>query len=193
MSRMCPGCKREIDDNARFCPFCATFTGEKKKEKKKSRVGSIIGGVSGAVVLGGIALAVLAFDAFGIFKNEPEHLTGTGDKLFNLSLSPAKSGDKWGYIDRSGKFVIKPQFDCAYPFDENINGTAAVSNENGYGFINDKGEFTIAVITDFRSLRQRTDICCMLTAREERHTIISILHTPSRFVTGRIIPLHILL
>ena len=143
MSRMCPGCKREIDDNARFCPFCATFTGEKKKEKKKSRVGSIIGGVSGAVVLGGIALAVLAFDAFGIFKNEPEHLTGTGDKLFNLSLSPAKSGDKWGYIDRSGKFVIKPQFDCAYPFDENINGTAAVSNENGYGFINDKGEFTI--------------------------------------------------
>ena len=42
-----------------------------------------------------------------------------------------------------GKFVISPQFDCAYPFDENVNGNAAVSNESGYGFINNKGEFTV--------------------------------------------------
>lgn len=143
MSRMCPKCKREIDENVKFCPFCAAFTGEKEETKKKNHIGAIIGGIAGAVVLGGAAVAVFAFDVFGLFNNEPEILYGTGDKLFNLSLSPAKSGDKWGYIGKDGKFRIEPQFDCAYPFDENANGTAAVSNGSGYGFINDRGKFTV--------------------------------------------------
>ena len=104
MSRMCPKCKREIDENVKFCPFCAAFTGENEEQKKKSRIGAIIGGIAGAVVLGGAAVAVFAFDIFGVLKNEPEILYGTGDKLFNLSLSPAKSGDKWGYIGKDGKF-----------------------------------------------------------------------------------------
>ena len=142
MNKTCPNCKREIDGNVKFCPFCAAFAGEEEKEKKKSHIGAIIGGAVGVLALG-TAAAVFAFDVPGIFGKETETLYGTGDKLFNLSLSPAKSGDKWGYIGKDGKFRIKPQFDCAYPFDENANGTAAVSNGYGYGFINDKGEFTV--------------------------------------------------
>ena len=143
MSKMCPKCKREIDENVKFCPFCAAFTGEKNDEKKKSRIGVIVGSIAGAAVIGSAAVAVFAFDIFGIFENESEALYGSGEKLFNMSLSPAKSGDKWGYIGKDGKFKIEPQFDCAYQFDENVNGNAAVSNESGYGFINDKGEFTV--------------------------------------------------
>ncbi len=143
MSKVCPNCKREIDEDLKFCPFCAAFTGDKNDQKKKSRIGVIIGGIAGAAVIGGAAVAVFAFDIFGIFQNTPEVLYGSGEKLFNMSLSPAKSGDKWGYIGEDGKFRIEPQFDCAYPFDENVNGNAAVSNESGYGFINSKGEFTV--------------------------------------------------
>ena len=143
MSKMCPKCKREIDENIKFCPFCAAFTGDKNDEKKKSRIGVIVGSIAGAAVICGAAVAVFAFDIFGIFENESETLYGSGEKLFNISLSPAKSGDKWGYIGKDGKFKIEPQFDCAYPFDENVNGNAAVSNESGYGFINNKGEFTV--------------------------------------------------
>lgn len=143
MSRMCPKCKREIDENVKFCPFCAAFTGDKIDQKKKSRIRAIIGGIAGAAVICGAAVAVFAFDIFGLSKNEPEALYGSGEKLFNMSLSPAKSGDKWGYIGKDGKFKIEPQFNCAYPFDENVNGNAAVSNESGYGFINNKGEFTV--------------------------------------------------
>ncbi len=40
---------------------------------------------------------------------------GTSDKLF-----PVVQGGKWGYIDRTGKIVIKPQFDGAYPFYEGV-------------------------------------------------------------------------
>ena len=93
MSRTCPKCKREIDENIKFCPFCAAFTGDKNDQKKKSRIGAIIGGIAGAVVIGSAAVAVFAFDIFGIFENESETLYGSGEKLFNMSLLPAISGD----------------------------------------------------------------------------------------------------
>ena len=141
MSRMCPYCKHEINDNAKFCPFCAAFTGEKEKEKKKSRAGLIIGGVSGAVVLGGAALAVLVFDVFGIFKNEPEHLTGTGDKLFIQSITPVCIDGKWGYADKDGNTEVKPQYTAAYAFNEDINDVAPAAVDGKFGYIRKDGEF----------------------------------------------------
>lgn len=56
---------------------------------------------------------------------------------------------KVGYIDKTGKFVIEPQFTLAYPFNE--SGIAMVSNGEGsefsseprVGYINTKGEIVI--------------------------------------------------
>lgn len=56
MSKICPNCKREIDENVKFCPFCAAFTGETPQEKKKSPVGAIIGGAAGVLALGACCL-----------------------------------------------------------------------------------------------------------------------------------------
>lgn len=58
---------------------------------------------------------------------------------------------KSGYIDKTGKFVIAPQFELAYPFNE--SGIAMVSNgESGkylgeilVGYINTKGEIVIPI------------------------------------------------
>jgi hypothetical protein len=36
------------------------------------------------------------------------------------ALYPVLQGSKWGYIDRTGKIIIKPQYDGAYPFHEGI-------------------------------------------------------------------------
>jgi WG repeat protein len=44
---------------------------------------------------------------------------------------------KFGYIDPSGRTLIKPQFDRAYPFAE---GVAAVGVGNKSGFINASGK-----------------------------------------------------
>lgn len=35
-------------------------------------------------------------------------------------LLPIQQGGKWGYINRSGEVVIKPQFDSAEPFAEGL-------------------------------------------------------------------------
>lgn len=47
---------------------------------------------------------------------------------------------KWGYVDSSGEFVIKPQFDEALPFKENL---AAVKIDGLWGYINNTGSVCI--------------------------------------------------
>jgi tetratricopeptide (TPR) repeat protein len=60
--------------------------------------------------------------------------------------------DNYGYIDKTGKVVIAPQYDAARPFR---NGLAAVSvrGEKGWGFVNQTGETVIkpqfAFVRDF--------------------------------------------
>ena len=57
---------------------------------------------------------------------------------------------KWGYINKSGEFVITPQFDGAASFK---NGLAPVSigdlDTGKYGYINERGEFVATPQFDF--------------------------------------------
>jgi len=59
----------------------------------------------------------------------------------NIKLFPVKSGERWGYIDRSGKEVIAPQFAKAECFHE---GLAVVTDDSGKsGFIDESGNYKI--------------------------------------------------
>ena len=42
-------------------------------------------------------------------------------------------GDRWGYIDKSGKLVINPQFDNARPFSLDL---APVQVGSAWGYVN---------------------------------------------------------
>jgi hypothetical protein len=53
---------------------------------------------------------------------------------------PCGNGRQWGYIDASGQFMIKPQFDAAQDFSE---GLAAVQIGEKWGFIDQKGKIVI--------------------------------------------------
>ena len=55
---------------------------------------------------------------------------------FTDNLAPARVGSKWGYIDRSGNFVIPPQFEDAHQV---IDGLAEVKSGGGTGVINSTG------------------------------------------------------
>ena len=59
----------------------------------------------------------------------------------NLKLIPVKTGEKWGYVNKAGKYIINPQFAEASSIE---NGLALVQTMDGkYGFINEKGKFVI--------------------------------------------------
>ncbi len=58
----------------------------------------------------------------------------------DTSLIPTEQGDKWGFIDHKGTWVINPQFDRADWFRD---GLARVYSAGKYGFIDTKGTYKI--------------------------------------------------
>lgn len=141
MSKICPNCKREIDENVKFCPFCASFTGGTPQEKKKSPVGAIIGGAVGILTLGAASLAVFVFDVFGMYGDKAETFYGTGDKLFIQSVTPVCIDGKWGYADKDGQTTLKPQYTAAYAFNEDTSDVVSVAVDGKFGYIKKDGEF----------------------------------------------------
>lgn len=63
----------------------------------------------------------------------------------DVELFPVSQGGKWGYIDKSGSLVIKPQYDMAWDFSE---GLASVQVGMKRGYIDDKGAMVIATQYD---------------------------------------------
>ena len=55
-------------------------------------------------------------------------------------LTPARTGGKSGFMDRTGRMIIAPKFDRVDNFSE---GLAAASVNNKYGFIDPSGKFII--------------------------------------------------
>jgi hypothetical protein len=59
-------------------------------------------------------------------------------QIGNTPLKPAEQGNKWGYVDSTGTFLIRPQFDSADPFSD---GVAEIELNNRFGFIDTSGRF----------------------------------------------------
>lgn len=101
---------------------------ELKKESKKRNIRLL------ALVVGILLLATIA--AFVYVKNMPLE-----KQTIDYKLIPVLSGEKWGYIDHKGRYVVNPQFtDCSLFSD----GLALVRASNGnVGYINSKGKYVI--------------------------------------------------
>jgi hypothetical protein len=61
------------------------------------------------------------------------------------SLFPYKKDKSYGYIDKSGKVIITPQFDKTYEF---IDGLGRVKKGPKIGFVNSDGKIVIPIIYD---------------------------------------------
>ena len=64
-----------------------------------------------AITLLILFLGAAAFNLSGYAQGEPQ-VTG--------QLLPVRVGGKWGYIGKSGKVVIAPQYDYATPFSSDL-------------------------------------------------------------------------
>lgn len=101
------------------------------------------------------------FDSSGLAKIQRDDGTGNHDTMcytnktgtligcemesiyFNedAKIGIFKQNDKYGYMDISGKVLIKAMFDEAESFDK--HDMALVKNRNGWGYINKTGDFAI--------------------------------------------------
>jgi hypothetical protein len=52
-------------------------------------------------------------------------------------VSRVQVGEKWGYLDKTGKIVIAPQFRRAFDFS---GGIAEVSTDKGWAYIGKSGK-----------------------------------------------------
>ncbi|MDR0829255.1 MAG: WG repeat-containing protein, partial [Prevotellaceae bacterium] len=59
----------------------------------------------------------------------------------DLKLIPVKSGEKWGYINKKGEYVINPQFQDAGFFCDGV--AKVVSSDGKTGYINEDGKYAI--------------------------------------------------
>jgi hypothetical protein len=67
-------------------------------------------------------------------------MEGAEGSYFSEGLMPQVKDGKWGYINKSFEFVIRPQFDWAESFSE---GRAVVKIGTKWGFIDKSGEVVI--------------------------------------------------
>ena len=73
-------------------------------------------------------------------QNTNTSIEESNDSLNELALAPASIGDKEGYIDKKGDWVIEPKYDAAYCFQD---GIAVVGVNNKYGLIDKKGNWIV--------------------------------------------------
>ena len=78
-------------------------------------------------------ISVMVFACISVFAE------GDGEKD---NLIPVMLNDKWGYIDRTGKFVVEPQFDRVFWFTE--NGWALIERNGKSGYIDRTGKIIIS-------------------------------------------------
>lgn len=85
--------------------------------------------------LSALALAILLSNTLGSCSGG----SGNGSDL-NTNLLPVKVGEKWGYVNQKGEYIINPQFDAVTPF---TNGRARVIVNDKYGYIDEKGTYVV--------------------------------------------------
>ena len=111
------------NENSNTVTTDAVTGGNEKTKKGKSKIAIIVGGVVGGVIILGLVLFFFVFA-----------------KTCDLLIPVSNDGERWGFINREGEFIINPQFESADFFSD---GLARVRSGGRMGYINKRGEFVI--------------------------------------------------
>lgn len=110
-------------------------------------------------------------------------------KVDNGGLYPINVGGKFGFMDRTGKTVITPQFDETYGFSE---GHAAVRIGTKFGYVNTKGVVTITPqftdVRNFRYGRATVKLCCGPWQESKTDDRYGIIDEEGKYVSSPTFP-----
>jgi len=136
----CSKCGREIPERSKFCSYCgAELASEAKELIPKGH------GWSKTIIIPLIVIVGILLCAFAFFKLIKPAVSSKGQKEELATLIPYRAGDKWGYCDWNKKLVIKPTYEIADCFREDL---ARVLLNKKWGFIDRKGRMVIEPIYD---------------------------------------------
>ena len=129
-----------------------------------------------------IAAAVVVFAAAGYWwMNRPPGRY----RPDNGGLYPINVNGKYGFMDRSGKTVIAPQFDATYGFSE---GLGSVKIGTKWGYINTKGVVAITPqfddVRDFRYGRATVKLCCGIWYQANANNRYGVIDRDGKYVSS---------
>ena len=119
-----------------------TNPGVQQPPKKKGKAGIIIGAIAAVLVIIAAIIAIISFAT----PSEEKEAKKKIDAMFNPdNLIKVKSGDKYGYIDTEGKFVINAIYEEASDFIGDFAVVRAEVEVDGlkkvvYQIIDEKGK-----------------------------------------------------
>jgi len=87
---------------------------------------------------GGTRSKILLLGAAGVYVLGLCCRYGQSSRGSAVPLFPVKQGGRWGDIDRTGTLIIKPQFDEATAFSDDLAGVEVGSR---WGFIDKSGRY----------------------------------------------------
>ncbi|OBR65736.1 hypothetical protein A7K91_14335 [Paenibacillus oryzae] len=106
-------------------------------------------------------IAAYLADVMGLDEQMKD--VGNPANLFSEGLAIVVKNGLFGYINRDGYEVVKPQYLYAGPFQD---GVAVVLTENGYGFIDAKG--SIVISPEYKgTYMYQDDVVLMITQNEQ--------------------------
>jgi KWG Leptospira. len=113
------------------CPFVGGFSAVMVGEKW------------GIIDKSGKEIIPIKYDGIGVYKPQGNNYPFKDipcddlEDLVREGLIAIKVGDKYGFVDKSGKVVISPKYDAVIPF---VGGIAAVKRDGKWGFVDKTGK-----------------------------------------------------
>jgi hypothetical protein len=103
----------------------------------------MVGEKWGTIDKSGKEIIPVKYDGIGVYKPQGNNYPFKDipcddlEDLVREGLIAIKVGDKYGFVDKSGKVVISPKYDAVIPF---VGGIAAVKRDGKWGFVDKTGK-----------------------------------------------------
>jgi len=185
-------CGFENAADARFCGSCRSPLGVRADSTVPSAapptaptvpsggggaVGRPVSRVTVAIV---VAIAIVGGAGYWWLNRPPGVYEADNSGLFPINVD-----GKYGFMDRSGKTVISPQFEMAFGFSE---GLAHVQVGAKSGYINTKGTMVITPQFDdalqFQYGRAAVKLCCGLWAQQKPDNRFGFIDKDGKYISS---------
>ena len=120
------------------------------------------------------ALLLSTYFMYGQVDHERDKLSEDTTYAFSEGVCRFSENKKWGFMDSTGKVIMRPVLDQAYDFK---NGVAWVKKDNLWGSINKKGSFIVKPQYDNVSKlndKDYTDNRCLLVKKNKQYGLVDI-------------------